>query len=46
VITGFGEAWNDPDQVANILGFAKLEDQCRITHDSSDEKAFTPKTEL
>ena len=39
-IEGFGEAWYDPDQVANIFGFAKLEDQYRITYDSSIEKAF------
>jgi hypothetical protein len=39
-IEGFGEAWYDPDQVANIFGFAKLEDQYRITYDSSVERAF------
>jgi hypothetical protein len=40
VIEGFGKAWFDPTQVANIFGFAKLEDQCRITYDSSVENAF------
>jgi hypothetical protein len=39
-INGFGEAWYDPDQVANIFGFSKLEDQCRIPYDSTLEKAF------
>jgi hypothetical protein len=39
-INGFGEAWYDPDQVSNIFGFAKLEDQNRITYDASIEKAF------
>jgi hypothetical protein len=43
-INGFGEAWYDPDQVANIFGFAKLEDQYRITYDSSVEKAFNVHT--
>jgi hypothetical protein len=45
VVNGFGEAWYDPDQVANIFGFAKLEDQCRITYDSSIEKAFNVHTD-
>lgn len=44
-IEGFGEAWYDPDQVANIFGFSKLEDQCRITYDSSVEKAFNVHTD-
>jgi hypothetical protein len=26
-VSGFGDAWYDPDQIANIFGFAKLEDQ-------------------
>jgi hypothetical protein len=40
VIEGFGEAWFDPTQVANIFGFYKVEDQCRMTYDSSVENAF------
>jgi hypothetical protein len=44
VIHGFGDAWYDPQQVANIFGFANLEDQCRITYDSSVEKAFNVHT--
>jgi hypothetical protein len=44
VINGFGEAWYDPSQVANIFGFAKLEDQYRITYDSSTENAFNVHT--
>jgi hypothetical protein len=40
VIKGFGKAWFDPSQVANIFGFAKLEDQCQITYDSSVDSAF------
>jgi hypothetical protein len=43
-INGFGDAWYDPDQVANIFGFSGLEDQCRITYDSSVEKAFNVHT--
>jgi hypothetical protein len=31
-------------QIANIFGFAKLEDQYRITYDSSVEKAFNAHT--
>jgi hypothetical protein len=34
----------DPTQVANIFGFSKLEDQCRITYDSSVEHAFNVHT--
>jgi DNA-binding cell septation regulator SpoVG len=45
VVNGFGEAWYDPDQVANIFGFAKLEDQCRITYDSTIENAFYVQTD-
>jgi len=44
-IEGFGEAWFDPQQVANIFGFAKLEDRYRITYDSNIEKAFNVHTE-
>jgi hypothetical protein len=40
VIEGFGEAWFDPTQAANIFGFAKLEDQCRITYDLNIEHEF------
>jgi hypothetical protein len=40
VIEGFGEAIFDPTQVANIFGFADLEDQCRITYVPSVEHAF------
>jgi hypothetical protein len=40
IIEGFGEAWIDHAQVANKFGFAKLEDQCRITYNSSLEHAF------
>jgi hypothetical protein len=43
-VNGFGDAWYDPDQIANIFGFAKLEDQYRITYDSSVEKAFNVHT--
>jgi hypothetical protein len=39
-VSGLGEAWYDPDQIANIFGFTKLEDQCRITCDSDVESAF------
>jgi hypothetical protein len=44
VFEGFGKAWFDPTQVANIFGFSKLEDQCRITYDSSVEHAFNVHT--
>jgi hypothetical protein len=44
VIHGFGDALYDPNRVANIFGFAKLEDQCRITYDSSVEKALNVHT--
>jgi hypothetical protein len=44
VVNGFGEACYDPDQVANIFGFAKLEDQCRFTYDSCIENAFNVHT--
>jgi hypothetical protein len=43
-VSGFGEAWYDPDQIANIVGFAKLEDQCRITYGSDVESAFNIRT--
>jgi hypothetical protein len=43
-INGFGDAWYDPDQVANIFGFSSLEDQCRITYVSNVEKAFNVHT--
>jgi hypothetical protein len=43
-VSGFGDAWYDPDQIANIFGFAKLEDQCRITYDSAVESAFNVHT--
>jgi hypothetical protein len=39
-VNGFVEAWYDPDQVANIFGFSRLEDQCSLTFDSNVEKAF------
>jgi hypothetical protein len=44
VIEGFGKAWFNPTQVANIFGFSKLEDQFRITYDSSVEHAFNVHT--
>jgi hypothetical protein len=44
-IEGFGEAWYDPNQVANIFGFAKLEDKYRITYDSNKESAFSVHTD-
>jgi hypothetical protein len=44
VIEGFGKAGFDPTQVANIFGFSKLEDQCRITYDSRVEHAFNVHT--
>jgi hypothetical protein len=40
IIEGFGNAWFDLTQVANIFGFEKLEDQCRITYNSSVVKAI------
>jgi hypothetical protein len=43
-IYGFGEAWFDPNQVANIFGSARMEDQYRITYDSSVEKVFNVHT--
>jgi hypothetical protein len=43
-IHGFGEAWFDPDQVANIFGFARLAEQYRITYDSDIENAFNVHT--
>jgi hypothetical protein len=43
---GLGEAWYDPDQVTNIFGFAKLEDQYRITYGSHVEKAFNIHTNV
>jgi hypothetical protein len=44
IVEGFGKSWFDPTQVANIFGFSKLEDQCRITYDSSVEHAFNVHT--
>jgi hypothetical protein len=43
-IHGFGEAWFDPDQVANIFGFFRLAEQYRITYDSDIENAFNVHT--
>jgi hypothetical protein len=39
-ISGFGEASCDKDYVTNVAVWAKLEDECRITDDSSVEIAF------
>jgi hypothetical protein len=44
-VIGFGEAWYDPDFMANIFGFAKMAEQHRITYDSNIEDAFLVHTE-
>ena len=39
-VPGFGMAWFDPTQMANIFGFSKLVDKHRVTYDSALEDAF------
>ena len=39
-VKGFGEAYYDPSQMANIFSFSHLVDKCRITYDSDIEDAF------
>ena len=45
-IEGFGTAYFDPEQLANILGFADLADRYRITYDNAIEDAFFMHTEF
>ena len=39
-IQGFGRAYYDPNQIANIFGFSHLVDKCRITYNLDIEDAF------
>ena len=39
-VGGFGKAYFDPSQMANLFGFAHLVDKNRITYDSDVEDAF------
>ena len=39
-VSGFGTAYYDPTQVANIFGFAHMADKYRVTYDSKVEDAF------
>jgi len=39
-VLGFGKAWFDDTQMANIFGFAGTVDRYRITYDSAKEDAF------
>ena len=44
-VIGFGKAWFDEDQMANIFGFAGTVDRYKVTYDSSKEDAFSVHTE-
>jgi hypothetical protein len=40
-VDGFGKAWYDPNQIANIFGFSHMVDKSkRIVYDSKEEDAF------
>lgn len=39
-VEGYGKAYYDSEQMANIFGFAKMVDKHRITYDSDIEDAF------
>ena len=44
-VIGYGKAWFDEDQMANIFGFTGTVDQYRVKYDSMVEDAFTVYTE-
>ena len=39
-VRGFGEAWFDPTNIANVFGMAHLSDKYRITMDTDQENAI------
>ena len=39
-VFGFGDAWYDPDFMANIFSFSHMKDKYRITYDSKVDDAF------
>ena len=39
-VRGFGEAWFDPTNIANVFGMAHLSDKYHITMDTDQENAI------
>jgi len=44
-VLGFGEAWYDPKQMANIFGLSHVAEKYRVTMDTNEENAFKVYTE-
>jgi hypothetical protein len=44
-VTGFGEAWYDPDMLTNIFSFSKMADKYRVVYDSAQEDAILVHTD-
>jgi hypothetical protein len=44
-VLGFGEAWYDPKQMANIFGLSHVTEKYRVTMDTAKENAFKVHTE-
>ena len=43
-VRGFGEAWYDPKNIANVFGMAHLSDMYRVTMDTDNENAIVVHT--